>query len=134
MVSLDLIPATQASARDLPSDVLYALERAGEISRAILDERVTDWATAGWTQRRMADELGCSQQAVSERVRRLGIAKPRRPRNNKALVIPAESPNGPIDVGDIEDVTVFRSDTERVCPTCHGKGWVPIHNQPGVAE
>lgn len=26
----------------------------------------------------------------------------------------------------LEDVTVFHADTERVCPTCHGKGWIPL--------
>jgi hypothetical protein len=57
----------------MPSAQLYMLERAGEMARDILDERIVEWTREGWTQQRVADELGCSQQAISKRQARLGV-------------------------------------------------------------
>ena len=45
------------------------------------DGRLAGWCEAGWTQARMAAELGVSRQAVAKRLRRLGLRTSRgRPR------------------------------------------------------
>jgi hypothetical protein len=84
MLTTDLvIPESLEVAENLPSDLLYKLEIAGEISKEILDRRVIEWADEDWTQSQMADELGCSQQAVSKRMKRLGVqpSQPHAPRD-----------------------------------------------------
>jgi predicted transcriptional regulator len=67
------IPESKELIKELPSRVLYQFERAGVLAKEILDERVTEWAEDGWTQQRMAEEMGCSQQAVSKRLSGLEI-------------------------------------------------------------
>jgi hypothetical protein len=69
----DGMPATPEIARMLPSRTLYRLEVAGEIARDVLDERVIAWTGDGWSQRKIAEEVGCTQSAVSKRQARLGI-------------------------------------------------------------
>jgi hypothetical protein len=71
--ALALLPESKEIARKIPSPLLFQLEQAGEIATEILDERVTAWAEEGWTQRRMADEIGCSPSSVSDRLKRLGV-------------------------------------------------------------
>lgn len=93
LVAVDevVVPTARVDVERLPSEVLYRLEQAGEIAKEILDERVVRWAEGGMKQAWMADELGCSQQAVSKRLARLGIETrdPRgRPKNNNQVVKP----------------------------------------------
>jgi hypothetical protein len=59
--------------RTLDSPTLYQLEQAGQVAREVLDERIVEWTQAGWSQRQIAEEMGCSHQAVSKRQARLGI-------------------------------------------------------------
>jgi hypothetical protein len=42
------IPESKELARELSSQVLYRLEEAGHIAKEVLDERVVEWAEAGW--------------------------------------------------------------------------------------
>lgn len=84
MTGMELvIPQTKEMAFGLPSQTLYFLEEAGEIARDVLDGRIAEWAEAGWTQRQMAEEIGCSQQTISKRLNRLGL-KTTDPRSGKA--------------------------------------------------
>lgn len=134
----NLIPTTRALAHDLPSDVLYAFERAGEISREILDERVTAWAEAGLTQQWMADEMGCSQPAVSKRMKRLGLA-PAHPEKQRLHNRVMQGSNGggtapEIRTFEIADVEIFDPGTEAICPACHGTGVVPVESLGGVVK
>jgi hypothetical protein len=82
------IPESREIAQELPSNVLYQLEEAGQIATEILDERVTAWKHEGSTQKWIAGEFGCSQQAVSKRQKRLGIkpSQPQAPRSNNPVV------------------------------------------------
>jgi hypothetical protein len=84
------IPEGRDVVRSLPSEMLYRLELAGQIATEVLDERVVEWTEAGQTQVWIAEELGCTPQAVSKRQMRLG-AEPQssrgRPRNNNSVDI-----------------------------------------------
>lgn len=122
---LPAIPDTREVARDLPSSFLYALERAGEISREILDERVREWVAEGWTQRRMAAELGCAQSAIARRCKRLGLhteAARRgegRGRSESRRLTTSEDPA-------TWPEPTYDETTETICPKCHGRGRIPI--------
>jgi hypothetical protein len=67
------IPDSTDVARELPSDILYKLELAGEIAREVLDERIVEWTEAGKSQRWIATELDCDQRTVGRRQERLGV-------------------------------------------------------------
>jgi DNA-binding Lrp family transcriptional regulator len=71
MATTDLVIPDRTELAQLSSAELYKLEVLGDISKEILDERVSEWAAARWTQRQIAEELGCSHVAVGNRVRRL---------------------------------------------------------------
>lgn len=71
--TLPAIPQTKDVIQTLPSATLYVLEQAGAIAREILDERVVTWTQEGWSQRKIAAELGCSQQAIGKRQVRLEV-------------------------------------------------------------
>lgn len=89
--------------RTLPSDQLYALEKAGEIARDVLDHRIRFWCADGWTQQAIASEIGIAQQNISKRLARLGLttlSNRGRPTNYTLGVIRSDEP--PAD--DIEVV------------------------------
>lgn len=67
------LPENRYLVRQLPPHQLYALEQLGEIATEAVDDLVIGWAEEGKTQQWMADQLACSQQAVSKRMVRLGI-------------------------------------------------------------
>ena len=46
------------------------------MSSEILDERIIDRTERGWSQRQIAEELGCSHEAVRGRLARLGLLSP----------------------------------------------------------
>jgi hypothetical protein len=73
MTGLVTIPESTDLARELPSNVLYQLEAAGQLATEILDERVIQWTREGWSQQKIADELGCDQRTVGRRQERLGV-------------------------------------------------------------
>lgn len=88
---------TREQAREMDSRSLYVLERSGQICKAVLDERVIAWTQEGWTQQRMADEIGCSRQAISKRQIRLEIV-PSEPHPSRRISNPvANSENGEKD-------------------------------------
>jgi hypothetical protein len=95
-----MVPQDAELARSLPSAQLYLLERAGDLAREVLDERVIQWTADGWTQRRIADELGCDHSSVSRRQSRLGV-KSSDPRGGIRLVQAApKSGDGAVVVED----------------------------------
>lgn len=67
------IPDSREVAQALPNHVLYRLELAGQIAREVLDERVVAWTHEGRSQSDIAQELGCTRQAISKRQQRLGV-------------------------------------------------------------
>lgn len=87
------VPQTVDVARTLPSPTLYALERAGGIAREVLDSRIVAWTTDGWSQRRIAEEIGCSQSQVSRRQQRLGVTAAG-PQAGQTARAPRELPSG----------------------------------------
>lgn len=68
-----VVPDDVDLVRQMPSSVLYQLEEAGRIATEVLDARVVDWTERGWTQRQIAEELGCDRSTVGYRQRRLGV-------------------------------------------------------------
>jgi hypothetical protein len=74
---LPAVPQQVEDARALPSAALYLLERAGELAREVLDERITEWTQAGWTQRQIAEEIGCDHTARSADARRVSASERR---------------------------------------------------------
>ena len=68
-------PPSAEAIRAMASPEVYALERLGEAlvegARAELDGRIAEWTQAGWSQRQIADEIGCDQSTVSRRQARL---------------------------------------------------------------
>jgi hypothetical protein len=98
MSSIELAaPQNVELLRSLPSAQLYLFERAGDLAREVLDERVIEWTRDGWTQRRIAEELGCDHSSVSRRQARLGV-KSSDPRGGPTLVRTAPKPvNGMVE-------------------------------------
>jgi hypothetical protein len=120
------VPESAELARQLPSDVLYQLEAAGQLATEILDERVIQWTGESWSQRKIADELGCSQPAVSKRQRRLGI-EPAQPHKAPAIsdnrVITSDDEPEIVDAEPVSDdpgpSTLGPDPGPRVkCPAC----------------
>jgi hypothetical protein len=68
-----VVPTGRQAVRALDSPTLYLLEQAGEIAREILDGRIIEWTAQDWTTRKIAAEVGCSQQAIVKRQARLGV-------------------------------------------------------------
>jgi hypothetical protein len=104
-----VVPQDMELARAMPSAHLYMLERAGEIAREILDERVAEWTAEGWTQRKIADELGCDHSSVSRRQARLGVKSSDR-RGGAVLVRTAPKPGN----GQVEEARIALPTNETV--------------------
>ena len=88
-----VVPASRDAVLALDSATLYVLERAGEVAREILDGRIVAWTGEGRTQRQIADEIGCSQQAISQRQARLGV-RPSQPNAPHKVQAACTSENG----------------------------------------
>jgi hypothetical protein len=97
--------------RVLPSDQLYQLEQAGEIAREILDERIAGWVEDGWTQQRIADEIGITQRGIGKRLERLGLRTQSNRGRPKKLEQSSNSPDpDPSDLGEEVDAEVVEDD------------------------
>ena len=100
-MSTDLVvPTNRAAVVALEPRMLYLLEQAGEIAREILDERVIEWTEQKWTQQQIAEEVGCTRQAISQRQARLGVApsQPHARRRSSKPLASSENGFGPVDV------------------------------------
>ena len=108
-----VVPTNREAVLALESPVLYLLEQAGEVAREILDERIVGWTQQGWTQREIAEEIGCSQQAISKRQMRLGVrpAQPNRPHKVQPGCT-SENGSAPVDVEVVEAVEVIPGQLE----------------------
>jgi hypothetical protein len=100
-----VVPTSRAAVVTLKSRTLYVLEQAGEIAREILDGRIVAWTEQDWTQQKIADEIGCSRQAVGKRQARLGVtpSQPHAPRGSSNPVATSNG-DGPAEVVDAEVV------------------------------
>lgn len=106
-VSTDLvIPTSREAVLVLESPVLYLLEQAGGVAREILDGRIVDWTEQGWTQQRIADEIGCSRRAIGKRQERLGV----QPTSNRGHPRELEPGSNSGDNGEIVDAEVIDAD------------------------
>lgn len=76
-----VVPTTRDAMLALTPRDVYMLEQAGQVAREIVDNWIVEWTEGGWSQAEIAQELGCSQQAVSKRQSRIGIepSQPNRP-------------------------------------------------------
>jgi len=110
-----IVPDSRDLILSLDSPTLYKLEEAGQIARDILDERVVGWTSEGWSQRQIAEEIGCTQAAVSKRQARLGVeaagpqaGKTARKRDDNPVIIDPPAPK--MSVAD--QAAVFASQPE----------------------
>jgi len=69
---LELLTSREA-VETLDSPTLYVLEQGGGVAREHLDRRVVEWTEQGWSQRKIAKEIDCTDAAVRQRQQRLGI-------------------------------------------------------------
>lgn len=140
------IPESAELARELPSPWLYQLEQAGALAREILDERVIQWTDEGKSQRWIADEVGCSHQAISKRQAKLDIepSQPKRAASGNLVATSVEvvepdevlPPTQELAPRQTRMADSFNPDTDDVfCPTCHqyvAVGNLPNHIQQEV--
>jgi hypothetical protein len=104
-----VVPTSRQAVLALDSPTLYLLEQAGEIAREILDGRIIEWTEQGWSQRKIAGEVGCSQSSVSRRQARLGV-QPSQPHTS------VESDAGCITSnGEVVDAEVMPEQLDFVC-------------------
>jgi len=112
-----IVPDSRDLILSLDSPTLYKLEEAGQIARDILDERVVGWTSEGWSQRQIAEEIGCTQAAISKRQARLGIdaagpqaGKTARKRDDNPVIIPP--PQREQKMSPADQAAVFASQPE----------------------
>lgn len=129
-----VVPTSRDAILALDSQALYLLEQAGEIARGILDERIVAWTTEGWTQTKIAEEIGCSQQTVSRRQAWLGVQPsqpnaPHSPRKVRAPSTSEEATDG--EVVDAEVVDAEPSDND-ASDRANGQTHQPYDPGPSV--